>query len=101
MSSVRRNVRVAGCERAEGTQGHGRGRELDECSAALLAGVAVVAPFVGAVAAALSISEILRLLHGGRLSRLIDLDLACVEHKIVLPQKRDFGSLNPGFTACK
>lgn len=74
--------------------------ELDECGAALLAGVAVGAPFVGAIAAALAISEVLRLLHGGAVNRLIDLDLSSLEHKIVLPQKRSFADLNTGFTSC-
>jgi hypothetical protein len=74
--------------------------QLDQCGAALLAGVAVGAPFVGAVAGALAISEVLRLLHGGRVNRLIDLDLTSLEHRIVLPHTRDFGPLNPGYVAC-
>ena len=74
--------------------------QLDQCGAALLAGVAVGAPFVGAVAGALAISEILRLLHGGRVNRLIDLDLTSLEHRIVLPQTRSFSSLNPGYVTC-
>ena len=49
------------------------GREL------LLAGKAVGAPFVGWVAATLPVGEILRLLEGGPIRELIDLDLTCPE----------------------
>jgi hypothetical protein len=73
---------------------------IDRCGAALLAGIAVGAPFVGAVAAALAISELLRLLHGGVLNSLIDLDLSSLDHKIVLPQRRSLAHVNPGFLPC-
>lgn len=72
--------------------------ELDRCGVTLLAGKAVGAPFVGSVAACLVVSEVLRLLHGGRQYQLIDLDLQSVEHRLAVPQARDFGNLNPGFT---
>lgn len=72
-------------------------RELDRCGVTLLAGKAVGAPFVGAVAACLVISEILRLLHGGPLYQLIDLDLQSIEHRKVILQTRDFSGLNPGY----
>jgi len=70
---------------------------LDRCGAALLAGKPVGAPFVGAVAAALVIAEVLRLLHGGQTSSLIDLDLRNLEYLTVIRQTRDFSRLNPGF----
>jgi hypothetical protein len=70
---------------------------LDQCGITLLAGKAVGAPFVGSVAATLAVSEILRLLHGGVVSELIDLDLQSVEHRAVVPQQRDFSHLNPGY----
>jgi hypothetical protein len=70
---------------------------LDSCGVTLLAGKAVGAPFVGAVAACLAVSEVLRLLSGGRLYQLIDLDLQSVEHRIAVAQQRDFARLNPGF----
>jgi hypothetical protein len=70
---------------------------LDSCGVTLLAGKAVGAPFVGAVAACLAVSEVLRLLNGGRLYQLIDLDLQSVEHRIAVAQRHDFASLNPGF----
>lgn len=71
---------------------------LDRCGMTLLAGKAVGAPFVGAVAGALALSEVLRLLHGGPVHRLIDLDLLSVEHRTVLENGKTFSSLNPGYT---
>jgi hypothetical protein len=70
---------------------------LDRCGVTLLAGKAVGAPFVGAVAACLAISEVLRLLNGGPLHQLVDLDLQSIEHRVVVGQQRDFAGLNPGF----
>jgi hypothetical protein len=71
--------------------------ELDRCGITQLAGKAVGAPFVGAVAACLAISEILRLLHRGTIHQLIDLDLQSVEHRSVVPHPFDFTKLNPGY----
>jgi hypothetical protein len=70
---------------------------LDRCGVTLLAGKAVGAPFVGAVTACLAISEVLRLLNGGPLHQLVDLDLQDIEHRVVVQQQRDFTILNPGF----
>jgi hypothetical protein len=72
---------------------------LDRCGVTLLAGKAVGAPFVGAVAACLAVSEVLRLLNGGPLFQLIDLDLQPVEHRVAVAHKRGFPSFNPGFVA--
>lgn len=75
---------------------------LDQCGVTLLAGKAVGAPFVGAVAATLVIAEVLRLLNGGPLYRLVDLNLLSLEHRRAVTQQHDFGHLNPGFvTAAK
>lgn len=71
--------------------------DLDRCGVTLLAGKAVGAPFVGAVAASLAIAEILRLLHGGHVYELIDLDLKAPEYRTAVLTNRDFGALNPGF----
>jgi hypothetical protein len=71
---------------------------LDRCGMTLLAGKAVGAPFVGAVAGVLALSEILRVLHGGPVHRLIDLDLLGVEHRTVTEHGDAFVKLNPGFT---
>jgi hypothetical protein len=74
---------------------------LDRCGVTLLAGKAVGAPFVGAVAATLVLSEVLRLLHGGPLHRLIDTSLIDLDHMKPVAQKNDFSGINPGFTAAK
>jgi hypothetical protein len=54
-------------------------------------------PFVGAVAACLAIAEVLRLLHGGTVHELIDLDLQAVEHRSTVAHTLDFSGLNPGY----
>jgi hypothetical protein len=71
---------------------------LDQCGVTLLAGKAVGAPFVGAVAACMVVSEVLRLLNGGALHQLIDVDLQSIEHRVAVTQQRDFSAFNPGFT---
>ncbi|MGO8869643.1 MAG: thiamine biosynthesis protein ThiF [Alphaproteobacteria bacterium] len=71
--------------------------ELDQCGITLLAGKAVGAPFVGAVAACFAIAEVLRLLHAGPLHHLIDLDLQSPEHRTVAGHAQTFEALNPGF----
>ena len=74
-------------------------KELDHCGVTVLSGKAVGAPFVGALAAAFAISEVLRLLHEGPLYQLIDLDMASLEHRTVIPQNRSFSDLNPGYVS--
>jgi len=71
--------------------------KLDQCGMTLLAGKAVGAPFVGATAACLVLSEVLRQLHGGPVHQLIDLDLLSLEQRTVVTHTRDIGALNPGF----
>ena len=71
--------------------------DLDQCGITLLAGKAVGAPFVGAVAATLAISEILRLLHGGTLHESIDVDLQALDYRTAVAHSHDFGHLNPGY----
>ena len=71
---------------------------LDSCGMTLLAGKAVGAPFVGATAATLALSEILRLLHGGGVHEMIDLDLLSLDQLVASRHPRDFRHLNPGFT---
>ena len=75
--------------------------KLDKCGVTLLAGKAVGAPFVGAVASTLVLSEILRLLHGGPLHQLIDVDLLSIEYRQIVPHQRNFRQLNPGYTLCE
>lgn len=70
---------------------------LDRCGITLLAGKAVGAPFVGAVASCLVLSEVLHLLHGGPIHQAIDLDLQSIEHRSAVSHVCDFRQLNPGF----
>lgn len=70
--------------------------ELDRCGVTILAGKAVGAAFVGAVAACLAISEVLRLLHGGKLHSVIDMDLQSVEHRAAVPRD-GLDGFNPGY----
>ena len=71
----------------------------DQCGVTLLAGRAVGAPFVGAAAAALLLSELLRVLHGGGLNQLIDFDLLSVDERLVVPNQGNFTQFNPGFVS--
>jgi hypothetical protein len=70
---------------------------LDRCGMTLLAGKAVGAPFVGAVAGALVISEVLRVLHGGAAHQFIDIDLLSLDQRISSEHQYNFSGLNPGF----
>ena len=71
---------------------------LDRCGMTLLAGKAVGAPFVGSIAATLALSEVLRLLHGGVVYQLIDIDLLSLDQRLASQHSNDFANLNPGFT---
>lgn len=72
---------------------------LDQCGITLLAGKAVGAPFVGTVAATLALSEILRLLHGGHVHQVFNLDLMCPEHRMAIENSCDFSAFNPGYVS--
>lgn len=74
---------------------------LDRCGMTLLAGKAVGAPFVGSIAATLALSEVLRVLHGGPVHQLIDLDLLSLDQRVASRHPGNFGGLNPGFTLAK
>lgn len=76
---------------------------LDQCGATLLAGKAVGAPFVGMVASCLVVSEVLRLLHGGRRCQLADIDLLSVDHRNVICGDLDSknAQFNPGFAEAR
>ena len=71
---------------------------LDRCGMTLLANKAVGAPFVGSIAATLALSEVLRLLHGGAIYQLIDVDLLGLDQRLAIRHSQDFSGLNPGFT---
>jgi hypothetical protein len=51
---------------------------------------------VGAVAATLAVTELLRLLHGGPIHELIDLDLKSPDYRSAVKTQHDFSTLNPG-----
>jgi hypothetical protein len=70
---------------------------LDRCGMTLLAGKAVGAPFVGSIAATLALSEVLRLLHGGPVHQLIDVDILSLDQRVASRHPDDFGQMNPGF----
>ena len=74
---------------------------LDQCGMTMLAGKAVGAPFVGAVAATLVLSEILRHLHGGWVHQMIDLDLLGLDQRQAVRHEQGFDGFNPGFTEAK
>ena len=71
--------------------------ELNRCGVTLLAGKAVGAPFVGAVAACLVLSEVLRLLHNGPLHHVIEMDLKSVEYRSAVARQDSMGDFNPGY----
>jgi hypothetical protein len=74
---------------------------LDRCGMTLLSGKAVGAPFVGATAATLALAEVLRLLHGGPVHQLIDLDLLSLEQRTLVRHAGVLIALNPGFAHVK
>lgn len=74
---------------------------LDRCGITLLAGKAVGAPFVGAVASCLAVSEVLRLLHGATVDQMIDLDLQGIEYRSVVQNSFDFSRINPGYVEAR
>jgi hypothetical protein len=69
----------------------------DQCGLTKLAGRTVGAPFVGAVAAAIVIGELLRMVNGGHAYELIDGHLRNLDHRtVVSAAARE--PLNPGST---
>lgn len=57
---------------------------LDQCGVTRLAEVAVGAPFVGAVAGALLISQLIRFVSDGRRPAVVNLDLRAMQHRSIL-----------------
>jgi hypothetical protein len=70
---------------------------LDRCGMTELAGKAVGAAFVGMFAGSLVLSEVLRVLHGGRPHEVMSLSLAEIEHRALVTSRVDFSAFNPGF----
>lgn len=73
-------------------------RGWDQCGVTLLAGKAVGAPFVGMTAAAICLSEILRLLHGGDVFAVHQLDLKTPKRRDSVARSVKLPEFNPGFT---
>jgi len=73
---------------------------IDDCGLTLLAERTVGAPFVGVTAAAITIAEILRALHGGGRTLIHDATLEALEHRQVL-MGEPFQLGNPGFTEAR
>ena len=97
-----RELWMPGAEKVINTEapayGDLKSRGLDQCGVTLLAGKAVGAPFVGMTAAALCLAEVLRLLHGGQVFALHDLDLKSAMSRASLPRSVALATFNPGFT---
>jgi hypothetical protein len=74
-------------------------RGLDQCGVTLLAGRAVGAPFVGMTAAAICLSEVLRLLHDGEVFAVHELDLKVPASRTCIERSAKLVGFNPGFTA--
>lgn len=71
----------------------------DRCGLIQLAGRTVGAPFVGAIAGAITVAELVRLANGLRLTAVADLHLRNLDQRAVVPQEAGFGC-NPGFVLC-
>ena len=69
----------------------------DQCGLTQLAGRTVGAPFVGAVAAAVVVGELLRMVNGGHGYELMDGHLKNLDHRTVVPDVGDH-PFNPGST---
>lgn len=71
----------------------------DRCGLVQLAGRTVGAPFVGAIAGAITVAELVRLANGLRLTAVADLHLRNLDQRAIVPQEAGFGC-NPGFALC-
>jgi hypothetical protein len=72
-------------------------RGADRCGLVELAGRTVGAPFVGAIAGAMTIAELVRLANGGPITAVADLHLRVPGQRTVLLQPDGYGC-NPGIT---
>ena len=78
-----------------------KARGMDQCGVTMLAGKAVGAPFVGLTAAALSLAEVLRLLHDGPIFALHDMDLKSLRARTSMKRSGELAFFNPGFTSAR
>ncbi|MCB0165006.1 MAG: thiamine biosynthesis protein ThiF [Anaerolineae bacterium] len=74
---------------------------LDECGLTLLADRTVGAPFVGAVTAAIVISDLLRMVIGEHRYEVIDGDLGSLAHREVVRSDQDWAPFNVGYTQAR
>ncbi len=74
----------------------GASRAEAECGMAEIAGISVAASFVGGVAGALVVADVLRSLHGGREIAILQLDLRTPNELAVVDNRAADGA-NPGF----
>jgi hypothetical protein len=72
-----------------------------ECGMTEIAGISVAAAFVGSVAGALAVSDLLRLLHSGLDAALLQLDLRTPNMITVLENTAPSEFTNPGFTCVR
>lgn len=70
----------------------------DECGVLMLASRSVGTPFVGCFAACLALSEIIRMLHGGKQYSVIDFCLNNVTSHIAV-EKNHMSDINPGYAS--
>ena len=98
-----RELWMPGADKVINTQapayGDLKSRGLDQCGVTLLAGKAVGAPFVGMTAAALCLGEVLRLLHGGEVFGVHDVDLKAPITRVSVARRAALDVFNPGFAA--
>lgn len=78
-----------------------KARGLDQCGVTMLAGKAVGAPFVGVTAAAFALAEILRVLHGGPIFAVHDMDLKSPHTRVSMKRIGDLPFFNPGFSSAR
>lgn len=69
----------------------------ERCGLVQLAGRTVGAPFVGAIAGALTIAELVRLANGAPVTAVADFHLRNLDHRLVVAQPAGFGC-NPGLS---
>jgi hypothetical protein len=71
---------------------------VDECGLVQLASRTVGAPFVGVVAAAIAVGEVVRRLNGGAGCEIVDLTLRDIRLRQVVPAAQALRGFNPGFS---
>ncbi len=79
----------------------GATRAEAECGITEIAGVSVAAAFVGAIAGALVLADVLRMLHDGPELAVLTLDLRTPERIATAENLSPGSSINPGFTLAR